>query len=424
MKSIDKVSLTGDKEPDGSASFRAFPSHLPLTMNTPSEVEFLRGMDREKENVPQADPNLATPKAPTFRVPDRSGKFLGIPGASDFVPSDAGALKKMEAFGRTCVAYINNEPDFSPFSVHMSPWGELKTTVEIGHMTANRSNAALDEGRRPKGTRTDPLYEPGNYAQADLLFAERYHISADDIMRFRIQEKLTWHECADGGTMMLVPQVIHGNCPHTGGRATQKYLAEWGDVERDISDGRSRVSRKNRTKEASRRPIMGIRKISGHDLDKDTKTISHDELSRMQKLEKDEITSIAEECEGIMGTIDDLMKEKKVLENAELPEADKKEKLNILNNLLSEKKEQLKNERDMLVEAKEKMEELKDEAERRIDESNSTSEKMNTEDVKGLLSKDVLINQQTLNECNISLSSIENQNKMNDSYIDELSDLN
>ena len=103
-------------------------------------------------------------------------------------------------------------------------------------MTDNRKNPTWEFGRRPSGTSHDPNYDLGNFAQADNSLLERIRetypdATVDDIVAFRESNNLTWHECADGKTMQLVPTEIHDACRHSGGVSEMKYRMAWGDIE-------------------------------------------------------------------------------------------------------------------------------------------------------------------------------------------------
>ena len=146
----------------------------------------------------------------------------------------------MDEFGKETVEYKDGYPDFSPFTTHDSEWGKINGQVEIGHMTDQRNNSTWEFGRRPNGTSHDPNYDIANFAQADNAVAEQLRkdypdIKGEDIEKFRKEKKLTWHECADGKTMQLVPEAIHAACRHSGGVSEMKYRMAYGDVRRTVN---------------------------------------------------------------------------------------------------------------------------------------------------------------------------------------------
>lgn len=158
-------------------------------------------------------------------------------GNSEFIPNKKSALALMEKYGRSSVEYIKGEPDFSPFAKHNTPWGHIDSTVKIPHMTDQRNNPKWRYGRRPKGTSHDPNYEIGNYSQADnellkKLISETQNssLTIEDVVKFRKNNKLTWHESTDGTTMLLVHEEIHSACPHSGGVSEMSYQMKCGCV--------------------------------------------------------------------------------------------------------------------------------------------------------------------------------------------------
>lgn len=207
------------------------------TSLTPSEEITLREMEENGEiEIPEVNEDMTDPEHSKLHLPDASGEFLGDPGNSAFHPDNESALQKMAEYGRDTVEYKDGYPDFSPFTKHDSPWGDLDSQVEIGHMTDNRKNPTWEFSRRPAGTSHDPNYDLGNFAQADNSLLERIRetdpdATVDDVVAFRERNNLTWHECADGKTMQLVPTEIHDACRHSGGVSEMKYRMAWGDIE-------------------------------------------------------------------------------------------------------------------------------------------------------------------------------------------------
>lgn len=212
--------------------------------NTPEEELILRDMAEKGEiDIPEVDPSLQEPVHSDVHLPtEKTGKFIGEAGNSEFIPNSTDALDKMAEYGRSSVDYKDNYPDFSPFTRHESPWGPIDSQVEIPHMTADRENPSWEMGKRPSGTSHDPNYDLGNFSQADnelLAALQRQYpdqnINVDDVVNFRKQNKLTWHECPDGKTMQLVPREIHDACRHSGGVSEMKYRMAYGNV--SLPDG-------------------------------------------------------------------------------------------------------------------------------------------------------------------------------------------
>ncbi|MBC6309881.1 HNH endonuclease [Listeria sp. FSL L7-1582] len=108
------------------------------------------------------------------------------------------------------VYYKNGVPDFSPFS---------KAEIEIDHMHG---------GKGSMGSKARDL----NFKQANLKLVEQLNKSPElaksfgmeagnikpkDIEKYRVKNKLTWHELNDTKTMQLVPSEINRSFGHLGG---------------------------------------------------------------------------------------------------------------------------------------------------------------------------------------------------------------
>jgi hypothetical protein len=207
------------------------------TSLSPSEEALILKMEENGEiEIPEEDPELADPEHAELHIPNSSGEFSGERGNSEFRPSDEDARKIMAEFGCDTIEFHDGYPNFSPFTTHQSPWGEIDCQVEIGHMTDHRENPSWEFGARPRGSGHDPSYDLGNFAQADNSLLEQLceaypDATIQDVVSFRKDNHLTWHECADGKTMQLVPTIIHDACRHSGGVSEMKYRMAWGDVE-------------------------------------------------------------------------------------------------------------------------------------------------------------------------------------------------
>lgn len=206
----------------------------------PSEERIVREMEEAGEiDVQPTNEQLDDLEHSTLDLPtEKTGSFLGKKGNSEFRPNGKAALKKMGEYGKNTVEYKDGYPDFSPFSEHNTKFGKLKCEVEIPHMTDQRENPSWEYGRRPQGTAHNPNYDLGNFAQADnalLLKMQELNPNAtvNDVVQFRKDNQLTWHECADGKTMQLVPQEIHNACRHSGGVSEMKYRMAWGSYYTD-----------------------------------------------------------------------------------------------------------------------------------------------------------------------------------------------
>ena len=215
------------------------------TSLNPENEAIIRDMDDNDEiDIPEVNPDWKEPKEtephrPTFK----SGEFEGERGNSAFYPKDHEVLDDMARFGQDHVDYVDNNPDFSPFAVHDTPWGEADSTVEIGHMTDQRKNPGIEGFRRPHESSHDTRYDLGNFSQADNALTERIkarypdsNVTPELIEKYRTDQKLVWHECADGKTMQLVPEKIHNACRHSGGVSVEKRNMAYGDITAPIDD--------------------------------------------------------------------------------------------------------------------------------------------------------------------------------------------
>ena len=188
------------------------------------------------------NPNdFSKPHTPT----ERTGFFRGERGNSDFVPKDARAAEKLNAFGTDHVTYKKGYPDFSPFTkFHDDVLGDIDGQVQIPHMTEHRQNPHYEYGRRTDGH--DPHASPGNFSQADNELAEKLNkekgtsLTGEDIQKLREENNLTWHEVEDGKTMQLLPAEIHDACRHSGGvsieKDLQRIIENAGDVDFDTGE--------------------------------------------------------------------------------------------------------------------------------------------------------------------------------------------
>jgi len=136
------------------------------------------------------------------RLPRSNGRWLGEPGNSGW-QSDLQEVN--DVTGGKPIPFRNGFPDFSEWS-----WDE----VEISDMTGEdtRDFAQADEEYARKRGWLKKNGEPNK--------AESY--------RYRKDNRLSWHHVEDGVTMMLVPEKLHGNIPHTGGAATVKGSRGYG----------------------------------------------------------------------------------------------------------------------------------------------------------------------------------------------------
>ena len=144
-------------------------------------------------------------------LPDKNGKWEGEKGDGTWKPDPDSIPKKpsdnertwreiLEPYGTDGIEFKDGEPDFTPYS---------EASVEIEDFGLERDD---------------------NFTQADEALAKKWSEeqkdgkdwTAKDVEQYRKEHKLSWHERSDQKTMDLVPQVIHGNIPHSGGISAAK----------------------------------------------------------------------------------------------------------------------------------------------------------------------------------------------------------
>lgn len=233
----EQVQLSG--RGGGSASGAAAGSDVDWSkgMNTSRERTILSEVYVEEVGSGEVSGGRVPPVPETKHLPStEAGVFSGERGESHFTPANTEAQKKLGEYGLTGIHYKNGYPDFSPVATQRTPWGTVLTVVQIGHMTTARTNPKWEYGRRSDSH--DPSADLGNYAQADnelcaLLRKANVEVTPTEIEKYRKSNGLTWHECEDGCTMMLIPTVIHDACRHSGGVSEMNYRMALASVESD-----------------------------------------------------------------------------------------------------------------------------------------------------------------------------------------------
>ncbi|MBP2619878.1 HNH endonuclease [Streptococcus panodentis] len=168
-------------------------------------------LSKASENrIKDIDSNTDSEKV-VKNIPSANGEWEGEPGNSKWIPDDESINPNLQTnpeqknwgdikqeYNFDGIVFRNCEPDFSKVS---------KGTVEIDSFSENRAK---------------------NFAQADIQLAKQRNCSPEEIRQFRKENKLTWHERSDMKTMDLVPSIIHGGIPHSGGIARIKALGKEG----------------------------------------------------------------------------------------------------------------------------------------------------------------------------------------------------
>ena len=132
------------------------------------------------------------------RLPLNGGIWTGERGNSNWIPDDNVKLgdktgkELKEKYNFKYIPFKDGEPDFSKI---------VNGEVQIDNFSESRTK---------------------DFAQADIQLAKERGVSPQEIKKWRLENKYTWHECKDCKTMQLVPTEVHGNIPHSGGIAEIK----------------------------------------------------------------------------------------------------------------------------------------------------------------------------------------------------------
>lgn len=186
-----------------SNEFYKMPSHdikriISMVEMTGAKIELFK-LDGPIEScfLPKSGGEWESEKGDSMWVPD--GGY--IPLKNNPEGKTWSEIKK--EFGIEGIIFKDGEPDFSPIS---------EGTVEIEDFTEDRN---------------------ANFTQADEKLAEKWTSENKDgkswspaeVKAYRKEHKLSWHERSDQKTMDLVPSIIHGNIPHSGGISEAKKEA-------------------------------------------------------------------------------------------------------------------------------------------------------------------------------------------------------
>ena len=135
------------------------------------------------------------------KLPLNGGVWTGERGNSNWIPDDnviptnrkgsnpEGKTNReiKDKYGFEFIPFKDGEPDFSKV---------VKGEVQIDNYTPKRHK---------------------NFSQADMQLAKERGVSPQEIKKWRLENKYTWHERKDCKTMQLVPTEVHGNIEHKGG---------------------------------------------------------------------------------------------------------------------------------------------------------------------------------------------------------------
>lgn len=148
------------------------------------------------------------------RTPENHGKWDGEKGNSTWYP----------------------DPDYTPPEKSRNPedrpysnpdnlsWGEILEKYGLDGIKFKDGFPVFDEISR--GTVEIEDFETGgsdakdrNFKRADIAMAKQRGCTPEEVKKWREENNYTWHECEDKRTMQKVPNEIHANVPHDGGRS-------------------------------------------------------------------------------------------------------------------------------------------------------------------------------------------------------------
>lgn len=180
-----------------------------------------QNLDNSEKDIKQLDKpitkevSVSLEKQP--RSPENNGEWDGERGNSKWrFDSDYTPIEK------------SRNPEESPYSNPDNlTWGELYDKYNVDGTVFKDGYPVFDEISR--GTVKIDDFETGgsqaknrNFAKADLKMAEEKGCSPQEVKEWRHDNNHTWHECEDTKTMQKVPNEIHANVPHDGGRSQNK----------------------------------------------------------------------------------------------------------------------------------------------------------------------------------------------------------
>ena len=175
-----------------------------------SEIDQDKLIEGEKQSLFRKNKEISS-KQP--RIPESNGIWLGEKGDSAWLPDlDYTPPEKSKNL---------DKPYSNPENLK---WGEILNKYGIEYIEFENRYPVFDDVAKAE-IQIDG-FEPGgsdakvrNFAKADRVLAEQYGCDVGRVIDWRKENNYTWHECEDRKTMQLVPNEIHANVPHEGGRA-------------------------------------------------------------------------------------------------------------------------------------------------------------------------------------------------------------
>ena len=178
----------------------------------PGKVFVLNGVKYETD----ANGNIScVERIKTPRLPENNGQWTGERGNSNWIPD------------RDYVPPEKSKNPDKPFSNPQKlPWKDILAKFGISGIPFKNGFPVFDA--ISKASIKIEGFETGksdakarNFARADRKLAELRGCTPDDVKKWRETNNFTWHENEDKTTMQKVPNEIHANIPHNGGRSQE-----------------------------------------------------------------------------------------------------------------------------------------------------------------------------------------------------------
>lgn len=147
------------------------------------------------------------------RTPENHGTWDGERGNSNWYPD---------------LDYTPPEKSRNPEHPYSNPenltWREILKKYGIDKIPFKDGFPVFDD--ISKGTVEIDGFETGgsdakdrNFKRADIELAKQRGCTPEEVRKWREENNYTWHECEDKRTMQKVPNEVHANVPHDGGRS-------------------------------------------------------------------------------------------------------------------------------------------------------------------------------------------------------------
>lgn len=150
-------------------------------------------------------------------LPEKNGSWDGEKGNSIWTP-DHDYIPAEKSKSPETSPYSN--PDKTTLKDILAKYGVDGIEFKDGYPTFDDVS---------KGTVEIEGFETGgavakqkNFAKADLALSEKKGCSPQEVKQWRAENNYTWHECEDKSTMQKVPNEVHANIPHAGGRSQKQ----------------------------------------------------------------------------------------------------------------------------------------------------------------------------------------------------------